>query len=269
MELDTLKHIEKNETVKAINVDLTNNNKEFIAIPEGVKLESLERFSPNRFRFRGNFKTNSFTDFVKMILANPVGACFVDAENLEANHIFNFGDFINAGHCDNNAVLTLRSGAAYSAVKVANSQKMTQIDFSQWFEEWRDFIEPFDEGGGALPFAGSLLAIKNIDIKQTKNSSSNVSNMGYELSAIEKIQAESAYKIPASFMFTCKPYESINQRSFKCKIGVITSDKPTLFFRIEQIEIHREEIAREFCEKIQAATESKITVLAGSFQKLP
>lgn len=64
-------------------------------LPEGVHVESLERFEFERFRFRGAMTTTSIPDFVRYAAgyaneAEPA-RCFIDADNMTARSVFNIG----------------------------------------------------------------------------------------------------------------------------------------------------------------------------------
>lgn len=81
-------------------------------LPDGVTVESLERFEPERFRFRGSMSTTSISDFVRYAAgyaneAEPA-RCFIDADNMTARSVFNIGTLANPGHADNVASITLK-----------------------------------------------------------------------------------------------------------------------------------------------------------------
>lgn len=79
-------------------------------LPNDVDLHSLEHFNANRFRFRGNMATTSIEDFVKYS-SEYAGAgvrCFIDADRMQAETIFNLGTLEKPGHADNKAAITLK-----------------------------------------------------------------------------------------------------------------------------------------------------------------
>lgn len=241
-------------------------NNKLAAKEKQVEIVSLEDNYPERFRFRGNFATQSFKSFVDLVNERKDGETFIDADSMTATTIFNIGTVEAPGQCDDTASLKLKRTAAYSAMLDSNGLKKTQMDFSDWVQEFADFITFKDGDGSVLDFAKSVAAIKSLDIKQQKNINSTVSSLGYEKSGFEKIQAESANIIPDGFIFDCVPYAGLTARKFYCVLRIVTGEKPLLFFRAQQFEIIAEDMTVEFLEKIQNEIEGKARI--GSFRKV-
>lgn len=241
-------------------------NDKLAAKEKQVEIVSLEDNYPERFRFRGNFATQSFKSFVDLVNERKDGETFIDADSMTAKTIFNIGTIEKPGHCDDTALLTLKKTAAYIAMLDSNEIKKPQLNFSDWAQEFADFITFKDGDGAVLDFAKSVAAIKSLDIKQQKNINSTVSSLGYEKSGFEKIQAESANIIPEGFIFDCVPFAGLMARKFYCVLRIVTGEKPLLFFRVQQFEIIAEDMTIEFLEKIQKAIEGKARI--GSFKKV-
>lgn len=263
MEKETLDKIESLVNATDLNIRL-NKDLGVFAVCSGNELRSTEQFQPLRKRFRGTFSTSSFSSFCRLLNDKKIGETFINHDDMAAIHIFNIGDESKPGHCDNKAELKLRTMAAFSSMRIAHCQKQTQLDFSEWLQEWQDNIVFYNEQMEPLDFNKTIAAVKSIDIKATKNIGSNVSSFGYEKSDFEKIHAESAHVLPSFFTFECVPYESLNIRVFTCRVNVITSEKPILFYRVQQMEKHREEMAEEFLNKIQAECKNNV-VRIGAF----
>ncbi|MCU3671316.1 YfdQ family protein, partial [Enterobacter hormaechei subsp. steigerwaltii] len=68
-------------------------------LPDGTNVESLERFSLERFRFRGAMGTTSIEDFVRYskgyASSTEKARCFIDADKMTARSIFNIGTLDN------------------------------------------------------------------------------------------------------------------------------------------------------------------------------
>ena len=64
-------------------------------LPDGTSVESLERFSLERFRFRGAMTTTSIDDFARYSKGyasdSEPARCFIDADNMTARSVFNIG----------------------------------------------------------------------------------------------------------------------------------------------------------------------------------
>ncbi|MEH9241458.1 DUF2303 family protein, partial [Klebsiella pneumoniae] len=86
-------------------------------LPAGTGIESLERFSSERFRFRGAMETTSIDDFVRYSSGyakeDEKARCFIDADNMLARSIFNIGTLDNPGHADNVASIKLKKTAPF------------------------------------------------------------------------------------------------------------------------------------------------------------
>ena len=99
-------------------------------LPDGVNVESLERFDLERFRFRGAMTTTSIPDFVRYAAgyaneAEPA-RCFIDADNMTARSVFNIGTLANPGHADNVASITLKKTAPFRALLQVNGDRLGQ-----------------------------------------------------------------------------------------------------------------------------------------------
>ncbi len=93
-------------------------------LPQNTSVESLERYSLERFRFRGAMDTTSIDDFVRYSVAYALeeekARCFIDADNMLARSIFNIGTLDNPGHADNVASIKLKKTAPFRALLAIN-----------------------------------------------------------------------------------------------------------------------------------------------------
>ena len=84
---------------------LSSTDCDTIALPAGVSVKSLEQFNLERYRFRGAMETSSIDEYVKYSsgYAGDGVRCFIDADEMRAETIFNIGTLENPGHADNTA----------------------------------------------------------------------------------------------------------------------------------------------------------------------
>lgn len=139
-------------------------------LPDGTNVESLERFSLERFRFRGAMGTTSIEDFVRYskgyASATEKARCFIDADNMTARSIFNIGTLDNPGHADNVASISLKQTAPFRALLQINGQRLKQKQIAEWLEDWSDYLLAFDAEGGAMQISQAAQAVRRITIQQ-------------------------------------------------------------------------------------------------------
>ncbi|HGE8502857.1 YfdQ family protein [Serratia ureilytica] len=217
-------------------------------LPNDVDLHNLEGFNANRFRFRGNMTTTSIEDFVKYS-SDYAGAgvrCFIDADRMQAETIFNLGTLDNPGHADNKAAITLKKTAPFTGLLEINGRKQGQKELAEWLEDNRDFLLAFDADGTVLDIKQAVGAVRRITIESISTSDHEENDFSGKRSLMESVEAKSKDVMPAAFEFKCVPYEGLGERHFKLRYSIITSDKPILVLRIVQLETAEEEIAAEF-----------------------
>ncbi|MEQ1963427.1 DUF2303 family protein [Xenorhabdus khoisanae] len=237
-------------TIAASSLD-TIKNIDFAAalIPENYNIESLEEFNLSRYRFRGEMKTTSIDDFVKYSIGySGEGArCFIDAEKMRAEAIFNIGTVANPGHADNSASVVLRKTAPFRALLNINAQKQRQKDLAEWLEDWYEHLMAFDVDGGVLDIKKAVAAIRRITIEATQSQDHEEHDFSGKRSVLESVEAKSKEVMPAVFEFTCIPYDGLSERRFKLRYSILTGDNvPMLVLRIVQLEAKEEAIAEEF-----------------------
>ena len=236
---------------------------------------SIEHLQPGRSRFRGKFATQqlgAFTDYVVATVDNTTprtpAVTFIDPDNAAANAYFNLGDHEHPGHGDNTAALRLKPTAAYAALLVAtNGRNLDQRTLHDWVEDWRDNITVLYAGvpqENSVPAA--LAAIRDITIAQAREVNHVERDFGASKSAMESVDARSKLTLPSGFEFRAVPYEGLQERTFRLRLGVNTGgDKLTLALRIQQAEQISEDIARDFLARLHAKLGTASSVTLGTF----
>ncbi|HIH8976808.1 TPA: YfdQ family protein [Serratia marcescens] len=228
--------------------DLNHVDCPIAVLPKDVNVESLERYHDLRFRFRGNMETTSIPDFVKYSTqyAGEGVCCFIDADRMQAETIFNIGTLDEPGHADNKASITLKKTAPFSGLLDINGRKQGQKELAEWLEDNRDFLTAFDADGVVLDIKQAVGAVRRITIESVSTSDHEENDFSGKRSLMESVEAKSKDVMPAAFEFKYVPYEGLSERPFKLRYSIITNDKPILVLRIVQLEKAEEEIAVEF-----------------------
>lgn len=226
-----------------------------IALPTSVSVKSLEQFQLERYRFRGSMETSSIDEYVKYsagYAGNGV-RCFIDADEMRAQTIFNIGTLSNPGHADNTASLSLKKTAPYRELLNIDGRKQTQKELAEWLEDYREFLLAFDADGVVLDIKKAVGAVRRITIEQTSSADHEDQDFSAKRSVMESVEAKSKDVMPAAFEFKCIPYEGLSERRFKLRYSILTGGNvPVLVLRIVQLEAEEEKIAVEFLELLTA-----------------
>lgn len=231
-----------------------------ISLPENVKVESLERFMPNRRRYRGNMATtqiDQFAEYTNTTAAETLEGqdaltvpCFVDPENMTAKVFFDLGTVEKPGHGDHTAQLDLPKTAAFQELLGKNGRPLDQKELAEWLEDWAPQLTVTAENGEPLNLPAAVGAVRRITIGATAESTNEESTFGGRRSSMSEIEAKNRDTLPAFIEFTCEPYHGLDERTFRLRVSLITGEKPRLVMRIVRLEHHQEEMAKEFREHL-------------------
>lgn len=264
-----LDHIQDNITRLEFNKTAFTAKLDVAALPEDTKVLQLEQFKPLRNRFRGMFATVSVEDFVNYTSAKADhGAeCFVDPEAMTAAAVLNLGDIGAPGHADNRAKMTLKTTAAFDALKKLDGSLRTQQQLAEWLEDWRDNVQGLTSEGVELTATKVIAAIRRITIKAAGTVDHTEGQLSTSRSALEQVEASSNNEpLPSFIQFTCIPYQDLAERSFTLRLSLRADDeKPVLSLRIIRPEQHEEEMAEEFAALLQEKFGDTLPVTIGVF----
>ncbi|MDN0095073.1 YfdQ family protein [Yersinia rohdei] len=230
---------------------LDNTDCDTIALPANVSVKSLEQFNLERYRFRGSMETSNIDEYVKYSsgYAGEGVRCFIDADEMRAQTIFNIGTLSNPGHADNTASLSLKKTAPFRELLNIDGRKQTQKELAEWLEDYREFLLAFDADGVVLDIKKAVGAVRRITIEQTSSADHEDQDFSAKRSVMESVEAKSKDVMPATFEFKCIPYEGLGERRFKLRYSILTGGNvPVLVLRIVQLEAEEEKIAVEFLE---------------------
>ncbi|HBS2468266.1 TPA: DUF2303 family protein [Klebsiella pneumoniae] len=240
-------------------------------LPAGTGIESLERFSSERFRFRGAMETTSIDDFVRYSSGyakeDEKARCFIDADNMLARSIFNIGTLDNPGHADNVASIKLKKTAPFRALLSINGDHLNQKQIAEWLEDWSEYLLAFDADGGSMSIANAAQAVRRVTIQKTNAADHEDGDFRGKKTLMESIEASSKDVMPAAFEFKCVPYEGLGERRFSLRNSLLKSSDPVFVLRISQLEAQEEAIANEFRDLLIGKFDGKpVETFIGTFK---
>ena len=243
-----------------------------IALPGNFVVHDLEPFKMLRRRFRGQLRTNSLADFVLYTKARrdsdmqPPSAGFIDAERLSATVVFNFGTADEPGHCDDLAILQMKSSPAYAALLSAHANALQHLDALNWLQDQADHITYANEDGEAMLTHPAYNALRKVTISQLNESTSEERTHGTSRSAMETVDARGSAQLPALIRFTCTPYEGLPDRTLWVRLNIRERDgKPIFHLRIRNLDAEREDIAQDFKAALLRELEGRANLVIGTF----
>lgn len=240
-------------------------------LPQNTSVESLERYSLERFRFRGAMDTTSIDDFVRYSVAYALeeekARCLIDADNMLARSIFNIGTLDNPGHADNVASIKLKKTAPFRALLAINGDHLNQKQIAEWLEDWSDYLLAFDAGGNTMTIAQAAQAVRRVTIQQATQADHEDSDFSGKKSLMQSIEASSKEVMPVAFEFKCVPYEGLGERRFSLRNSLLKSSDPVFVLRIVQLEAQEEAIANEFRDLLTGKFDGKpVETFIGNFK---
>ncbi|MEJ8326064.1 DUF2303 family protein [Kosakonia sacchari] len=219
-----------------------------VALPNDVGVKNLESLYANRFRFRGEMKTQSIEDFVRYSVDYAASGtrCFINADKMAAVSVFNLGTLDEPGHADNTAVLQLKRTAPFTALLSINGDRNNQKQLAEWLEDWSEYVTGFDADGQVIEAKKAAAAVRKITIDAIRSAEYEDQDFSGKRSVMESVEARSKDIMPVAFEFECVPYEGLGEYRIKLRMSILASDSPVLVLRITQLETYEEEMAAEF-----------------------
>jgi uncharacterized protein YfdQ (DUF2303 family) len=244
---------------------------------DSLKLHDIEKFLPNRLRFRGVFRTTSIQDFVKNILdrsASDVKGFIQTKASLSCEAIFNLGDEKSAGHADDKALLTLEPTPEFSAAIALLPHKLNQKQLSVFIEDWRDYLtahvaDPQDPDvePSQIALGKAIVAVRNVTISHHTDIESSTSDVGSTKSALEMVEAKSKkHSLPSFLILKTSAYPDLPAREIKLRISVNSNDNtPSFSLHFVGQQAFMEKVGQDFKDRLVQDLSGAGTFLLGSF----
>lgn len=258
--------LQMSEAISAANTSVAASF--FTALPSDFKLHDLEKHQTFRRRAIGVMKTNALPDFSTYVAlhAEAGATVFVNAQAMAATAVLNLGDPTEPGQADNLAVLEARRTAAFQAMlAVAGGNAHSQQVIAEFLEDWPSMVSCFNDEG-TIPVAKAIAAIRKVTIESMRKMENTEKQHAASRSAFESIQATSTEPLPTLVYFETVPYHGLASRLFVLRLGIRTgSEKPSITLRVQNLEQHEEEMAKELADLVRN-TVKEIPVLLGTYQ---
>lgn len=242
------------------------------ALPANYELTSLEKYYPNRFRFRGRMTTESLADFVTYTKQHPGGHGFIVAAGLEATVFFNLGDVDKPGHADWSAGLAMKMTPAMSALRAINGRALDQRGVTDFLEDWSPLVRAYTQQRPngeeeEVRLVQAVAAIRRIKIEAKSASETTQQNFKESQSRLDSVEASSDEGLPDVLEISTAPYFGLPVRDFRLRLSILTGgDKPMLKFRLIGADRHEEDIAQEFKSILLDEIGDAATMTIGEFR---
>ncbi len=235
-------------------------------VPDGMALRSTQEFGEVATHYVQSFVTSSIPDFIEYNekFGSEHATCFVDSDEMKARTIFDLGEPLTPGHKKHDARFVTKQTAAFTDLLDIVNQNLSQKKAAEFIESWGDIIK-VSSVSGSMPTAEAAKSIRDMTIDSARSVSSQVSDFGAKMSAMEEIEARNKDKIPAEFVFSCVPFWGFESRKILVKISIITGEeKPMLNFRVFLKEKLMEDLGEELKEIfVNGLQESGIDLFIG------
>ncbi|WP_211828702.1 DUF2303 family protein [Kistimonas asteriae] len=253
MDKTAIEQIQKSANIPALLQQVNDRHPEatVAVLPDNFTIADLERYMPYRNSYRASMSTDSMADFVEYAseFQQEGSHCYISTDSMKAEIVFDLGTLGQPGHQRHKASLSLTRTAAYRALMQINGERVDQKKLAEWIEDWAENIKAHDTAGDSMSAKTAAAAIRRMTIEQVRKVESEVQDYSANMSAMERIEAKSKDTMPAGFVFTCTPYNSLGEYSFEVRISVLTgAEKPMLSLRIRQFELAQESMTKEFKE---------------------
>lgn len=272
MQKDTLQLIIDNalSAVDAANGSVDSLENGLIMVPESFKQVDLEKYLPNRRRFRGLFITADIEDFNAYALNKNADAIFInnESERMSAVAYFDLGDASYPGHAEHSAALSCDPLPAYKAALKINGDRLKQTQLAEFIEDWMPHLTVLCNDEVQNPLQ-AIQAVRNIKITASAAASHSEHHFGAARSAMEEVEAKSTvHQLPTHIKFNLIPHTGFDPIDVMFRVSVITdAENPRLVLRWMQQDLQQEGIGDNLKQLItEAIGEMGCPIYNGTFR---
>lgn len=239
-------------------------------LPSDMKIHSLESQNQFRNQFRAVFSTYNFDSFTAYAAQyqQDNAQCFIDEKNLGAEIVFDIGTHEQPLHANHRALLNMEKTSAFKALCDFQGKKCDQREFSEWLEDWGDFITAYSDDDELMSLTSAIQAVRKITLDYARNEEHEVSDFAASKSAMESVEAKSKLQLPKYFVFNTHTYKGLDSQAFTLRLSILTGGTtPLLVARLIKAEQVQESIAQEFANKLTLALkETSVSVNIGTMK---
>lgn len=270
MDSTAVKEIQDSTAAIALAPSINKTHVPIAALPSNFTIHSLEKYQPNRSRFRGVFATHhldSFASYHESVCTSaPV---YVDPDEMAALAVFDQGTVEAPGHREHRARLNLQPTAPFKSLrKLAEKPEVSQRDLAEWIEDWREYIIAIGSDDQRIEPKALIATVRNITIEALRKSDSSEADFSSSRTALEKIEAKSdSGALPKLIIFTCEPYKDLPPQDFRLRMSIRTgSDKPSFKILRIQEELDTETTAENFVDLLKNCLDVDAQIYQGEFK---
>jgi uncharacterized protein YfdQ (DUF2303 family) len=240
------------------------DDQQFVLLPPGYKLESLERLTSYPLRSRGNTTARSadaFVELVKQLCTDQsrlYGQLF-DRNNKAAPKflaVVNDHQLVSAGWRDHTITYNCPLSTEWATWIGSNKREMSQPTFAQFVEDNApDIIDPLP--AEMLEVARTLESRKGVNFKSGVRLSNGEVQFAYEESIESKAGEKGQLKVPEVFTIGIPVFEGARQKNaIKARLRYRIADKGslTLWYDLERPHKDLEAAMADLWADIAAAT---------------
>ncbi len=269
---------QKHESDLAVVADLTRPDvlkfgDNGIAYNGNVVLNNIDPFLSGRTRKQGVFNTNDLESFGAFVHAHGSAfhsQIFIDKNAMKCVAILNFDDAdYEMGHCDFRAVLTATPTKAFEKVLQMHGRgRIDQKEFALFLEDWGGEFVALDEHGVEIPMKKAIAVIRDMQIDELTESSSQVGNFRESRSRLESVAVKSqAGLLPAYFEVKNSLYETLSEaKTVRLRLSISTvSGSPEFALSIVGYELLANDLADDFLAAVKNELASEYCLFFGRF----
>lgn len=241
-----------------------------LVVPEGSRLEGLERFENQPYRMRAHFSTERIPDFVRYVreqASEDESAVFVHPRGHGAEAVIDYGSQGAPAWGTHRASLNMARTVEHQALESITSRPVSQRDATDWIEDWALLLTPY-RGDEDLSVSQAISQLRRIDIKATASQIHEEGDWSGKRSTMEEVEAKSGSgKLPEGLRMRLKPYPCTAEREVLIRLQLITGDDtPRIRFRVMGYEAMLEDVAHEVVEAVSSEL-SECRVFVGTLDK--
>lgn len=285
---ETIQKLQDDAVAIAINNEAGNEELPILAIPQGMKLESVEHLMPAPQRFKGQFKTGQIEEFVKYGNSNGNASVFVNQDDMSAKAYFDFGSPSMPEHRDHTAELTLKRTPEFKKLIAIDGDTLSQRDLVEMLEDYHANIitlgkeaVPGDEAP-VIDLVSAIKAVRNTKVKTEAESETKIEDLSESQSTFAQMEVKnSAGHLPAYIDWKCTPSTGLKlplqaqgqgddeneERTFRVRVSAITNGDRVVFkLRIIQLEEHKQIVSQAFKDQLESDLNEDFQVRIGTWR---
>jgi len=203
---------------------------------------------------RGEFKTfhvDSFVQYVKQHARPGESAGFIGDE-YTATVIFDLGN--TSSHT---ARLKLEQTTPFVALHQVIDTNLTQQKLSEWLEDWAPHVSIYRDND-EIPLYQAIYDIYTVCHPRIETKGERESESGDP-------NAKRIFRFPEHVLFTCKPYDALEEVTFRLRLSVVIKDERILRLNWVDARRQKEMMIDNFRTLLTARLKGTVPLIIGNF----